>query len=68
MDTRFEIQRLLAACRHDPDVPENLFRLLEAVVTRLDAAFPSEMPTRPDRPRMTPAPIPRVINPPLPKR
>ena len=54
-DPRAEIQALLDACRHDAEVPEPLYRLLEALVERLDHAFPAEAPTRP-----TPSPFKKV--------
>ena len=54
---REEMQHLLDMLRTNPEVSENLFRLLEAMFLRLPFP-PEEVPTRPNR--RTPAPFARV--------
>ena len=60
VDTREDMQHLLAQCRDLVEVPEPLFRLLELIVARFESPFTiTEVPTRPEH-RKTPPPMQRV--------
>ncbi len=48
-DVRERLYRALERLRQDPDVPHSMADFAELVVQRLDAAFPSEVPTKPGK-------------------